>query len=129
MTPCYLSVQTVTTGRLRWNQAQGHAQFANVVDYRMNAHGALEQPRFTNQTSQGCDVRMEETIPADIGQGAAVVRDSDREVNFAANSVYLGRTTHRLFFGSPVHPEGPLLKANSLLLRATSLLPISSEEC
>jgi gamma-glutamyltranspeptidase/glutathione hydrolase len=89
-----------------WNQAQAHAQFvANVVDYGMNVQAALEQPRFTKETFEGCDVRMEETFPADIrngltqrghqiqllepfsfsvGQGAAVVRDSSREVNFAA---------------------------------------------
>jgi len=89
-----------------WNQAQAHAQFvANIVDYGMNVQAALEQPRFTKDTFEGCDVQMEETIPADVraglmqrghqirllepfsfsvGQGAAVVRDSSREVNFAA---------------------------------------------
>lgn len=89
-----------------WNQAQAHAQFvANIVDYGMNVQAALEQPRFTKETFSGCDVEMEETIPADIragltarghqikllepfsftvGQGAAVVRDSSRNVNFAA---------------------------------------------
>jgi gamma-glutamyltranspeptidase / glutathione hydrolase len=89
-----------------WNQAQAHAQFvANIVDYGMNVQAALEQPRFTKDTFEGCDVQMEETIPADIragltqrghqirllepfsfsvGQGAAVVRDSSRQVNFAA---------------------------------------------
>jgi gamma-glutamyltranspeptidase/glutathione hydrolase len=89
-----------------WNQAQAHAQFvANIVDYGMNVQSALEQPRFTKDTFEGCDVEMEETVPADVraglsqrghqirllepfsfsvGQGAAVVRDSSREVNFAA---------------------------------------------
>jgi gamma-glutamyltranspeptidase/glutathione hydrolase len=89
-----------------WNQAQAHAQFvANVVDYGMNVQAALEQPRFTKDTFDGCDVEMEETMPADVraglsqrghqikllepfsfsvGQGAAVVRDSSRQVNFAA---------------------------------------------
>jgi gamma-glutamyltranspeptidase/glutathione hydrolase len=89
-----------------WNQAQAHAQFvANIVDYGMNVQAALEQPRFSKDTFAGCDVEMEETIPADIragltqrgheikllepfsfsvGQGAAVVRDSTRAVNFAA---------------------------------------------
>jgi gamma-glutamyltranspeptidase / glutathione hydrolase len=89
-----------------WNQAQAHAQFvANVVDYGMNVQAALEQPRFTKDTFEGCDVEMEETVPADVraglsqrghqirllepfsfsvGQGAAVVRDSSRKVNFAA---------------------------------------------
>jgi gamma-glutamyltranspeptidase/glutathione hydrolase len=88
-----------------WNQAQAHAQFvANVVDYGMNVQAALEQPRFTKGTFEGCDVEMEQTIPADIraeltkrghqiqllepfsftvGQGEAVVRDAKRNVNFA----------------------------------------------
>jgi gamma-glutamyltranspeptidase/glutathione hydrolase len=88
-----------------WNQAQAHAQFvANVVDYGMNVQAALEQPRFTKGTFQGCDVQMEETVPAavraelakrghviellepfsfTVGQGEAVMRDSGRKVNFA----------------------------------------------
>jgi gamma-glutamyltranspeptidase/glutathione hydrolase len=88
-----------------WNQAQAHAQFvANVVDYGMNVQAALEQPRFTKETFDGCDVLMEETMPADVraeltkrgheikllepysfnvGQGEAVVYDSGRHVNFA----------------------------------------------
>ena len=88
-----------------WNQAQAHAQFvANVVDYGMNVQAALEQPRFTKGTFQGCDVQMEETIPEpvraeltkrghqiqllepfsfSVGQGEAVLRDSERKVNFA----------------------------------------------
>lgn len=89
-----------------WNQAQAHAQFvSNVVDFGMNVQAALEQPRFTKGTFDGCDVQMEETIPAEVraglarrghkiellepfsfsvGQGAAVVRDTLRKVNFAA---------------------------------------------
>jgi gamma-glutamyltranspeptidase/glutathione hydrolase len=89
-----------------WNQPQAQAQFvSNIVDFGMNVQAALEQPRFTKPTFGGCDVEMEETIPADVraglaarghkikllepfsftvGQGAAVVRDSRRKVNFAA---------------------------------------------
>jgi gamma-glutamyltranspeptidase / glutathione hydrolase len=89
-----------------WNQAQAHAQFvANIVDYGMNVQAALEQPRFSKDTFDGCDLQMEETVPADVragltkrghqiklleplsfsvGQGAAVARDSSRKVNFAA---------------------------------------------
>jgi gamma-glutamyltranspeptidase/glutathione hydrolase len=88
-----------------WNQAQAHAQFvANIVDYGMNVQAALEQPRFTKATFEGCDVEIEETIPASVraeltrrghqiellepfsftvGQGEAVMRDSARKVNFA----------------------------------------------
>ena len=89
-----------------WNQPQAQAQFvSNIVDFGMNVQAALEQPRFTKPTFGGCDVEMESTIPADVraglaarghkikllepfsftvGQGAAVVRDSRRKVNFAA---------------------------------------------
>ena len=43
-----------------WNQAQAHAQFvSNVVDFGMNVQAALEQPRFTKETFDGCDVEME----------------------------------------------------------------------
>ncbi len=88
-----------------WNQAQAHAQFvANVVDYGMNVQAALEQPRFTKSTFDGCDVEMEQTIAVPVreqlaqrghkiellepfsftvGQGEAVMRDAKRAVNFA----------------------------------------------
>lgn len=88
-----------------WNQAQAHAQFvANIVDYGMNVQAAMEQPRFTKDTFDGCDVQMEETIPESVrtdlakrghqirtlepfsftvGQGEAVMHESTRAVNFA----------------------------------------------
>jgi gamma-glutamyltranspeptidase/glutathione hydrolase len=90
-----------------WNQAQAHVQFvANVVDYGMNVQAALEQPRFTKQTFDGCDVEMEPGIPEavraeltkrgqqiqllqpfsfTVGQREAVVRDTQRNVNFAGS--------------------------------------------
>lgn len=88
-----------------WNQSQAHAQFvANVVDYGMNLQAAIEQPRFTKETFDNCDVLMEETIDKNVradlekrgheiktlepfsytvGQGDVVMRDSKRGVNFA----------------------------------------------
>jgi gamma-glutamyltranspeptidase/glutathione hydrolase len=46
-----------------WNQAQAHAQFvANIVDYGMNIQAALEAPRFTKSTFDGCDVSVEPRI-------------------------------------------------------------------
>src|SRR6185436_15015785 len=48
-----------------WNQSQAHAQFvANVVDHKMNIQAALEAPRFTKLTFEGCDVEIEDRIPA-----------------------------------------------------------------
>lgn len=48
-----------------WNQAQAHAQFvANIADYGMTIQQALEAGRFTKATFDGCDVEVEELIPA-----------------------------------------------------------------
>ena len=48
-----------------WNQAQAHAQFvANIADYGMSIQQALEAGRFTKGTFEGCDVEIEETVPA-----------------------------------------------------------------
>ncbi len=90
-----------------WNQAQAHAQFvSNVVDFGMNLQAALEGARFTKSTFEGCDVQMESRIPDPVrddltrrghvlkilppfsftvGQGEAVMHDSQRGVNFAGS--------------------------------------------
>jgi gamma-glutamyltranspeptidase/glutathione hydrolase len=48
-----------------WNQAQAHAQFvANIADYGMTIQQALEAGRFTKATFDGCDVEIEELVPA-----------------------------------------------------------------
>jgi gamma-glutamyltranspeptidase / glutathione hydrolase len=48
-----------------WNQALAHAQFvANIVDYGMTIQQALEAGRFTKTTFEGCDVQIEELVPA-----------------------------------------------------------------
>lgn len=90
-----------------WNQSQAHAQFvANIVDYRMNIQKALEAPRFTKGTFEGCDVLIEGRVPAkvtdelkkrghdlrirdpfidDTGCGQAVMRDFKTRVNYGAS--------------------------------------------
>jgi gamma-glutamyltranspeptidase/glutathione hydrolase len=90
-----------------FNQAQAHAQFvSDVVDYGMNIQAALESPRFTKMTFSGCDVEMEDRIPAgvrralaarghqirlrgdyaeDMGGGQAVMRDLATGVNYGAS--------------------------------------------
>jgi gamma-glutamyltranspeptidase / glutathione hydrolase len=90
-----------------WNQSQAHAQFvANVVDFDMNIQKALEAPRFTKITFEGCDVRVEGRIPPAIidnltsrghqvrvmepfegamGCGQAVLRNFATKVNFGAS--------------------------------------------
>src|SRR5580698_2398116 len=90
-----------------FNQAQAHAQFiANIADYKMNIQAALEAPRFTKQTFNGCDVMMEnrfsQTVRSDltnkghkidlkgtyssvVGGGQAVMRDFAAGVNYGAS--------------------------------------------
>jgi gamma-glutamyltranspeptidase/glutathione hydrolase len=88
-----------------WNQSQAHAQFvANIVDFGMNVQRAMEVPRFTKGTFEGCDLQMETGIPDSVrldlqkrghlitplngyssamGNGEAVMHDHKRMVNFA----------------------------------------------
>ncbi|MBM3811532.1 MAG: gamma-glutamyltransferase [Acidimicrobiia bacterium] len=90
------------------NQAQAHAQFiSNVVDHEMNLQGALEAPRFTKMNFSGCDVMLEDRLPAEtlatlrdrghyvqmqgpfsswMGGGQAVMHDSKAKVNYGASS-------------------------------------------
>jgi gamma-glutamyltranspeptidase/glutathione hydrolase len=88
-----------------WNQSQAHAQFvSNIVDHGMNVQAAMEAPRFTKLTFEGCDTQMESGIPeavrnelykrghiitvnngysSSMGNGEAVMHDAKRKVNFA----------------------------------------------
>src|SRR5437660_2344183 len=46
------------------NQPLAHAQFvSNIVDYGMNVQAALESPRFTKRSANGCDVSIEDRLP------------------------------------------------------------------
>jgi gamma-glutamyltranspeptidase/glutathione hydrolase len=105
-----------------WNQAQAHAQFvANIVDFDMNVQEALEAPRFTKLTFDGCDVALESRIPEAIrdeltemghkieplppysgavGGGQSVMRDANG-VNYAGSDPRKD--------GSAV-PQGPPVK-------------------
>ncbi|MCX6590546.1 MAG: gamma-glutamyltransferase [Acidobacteria bacterium] len=53
-----------------WNQSQAHAQFvANVVDYGHNVQWAMEAPRFTKASFDGCDVAIESRVSeATVGE-------------------------------------------------------------
>jgi gamma-glutamyltranspeptidase/glutathione hydrolase len=90
-----------------WNQAQAQAQFvSDIVDFGMNIQAALEAARFTKPTWSGCDVEIEDRIPAsvraeltkrghqieltaayaaDLGGGQAVRRDFSTGVNYGAS--------------------------------------------
>jgi gamma-glutamyltranspeptidase/glutathione hydrolase len=50
-----------------FNQAQAHAQFvSDIVDFGMNIQAALEAPRFSKGTFAGCDVSIENRVPANV---------------------------------------------------------------
>jgi len=90
-----------------WNQSQAHAQFvSDIVDYQMNIQTALEVPRFTKPTFDGCDVEIEGRVPAgvrdglsskghrikvlgdfssNVGGGQAVLRDFATGINYGAS--------------------------------------------
>ncbi len=90
-----------------WNQSQAHAQFvSNVVDHGMNIQAALEAARFTKESFDGCDVQMEDRIPASVraeleklghqikvrgnfsrffGGGQSVMRNFSTRVNYGAS--------------------------------------------
>jgi gamma-glutamyltranspeptidase/glutathione hydrolase len=91
-----------------WNQAQAHAQFvSNVVDFEMNVQAAIDAPRFSKETFEGCDVSLEARIAeatrkelsarghqivlrgdysaTRMGAGQAVQRDFSTGVNLGAS--------------------------------------------
>ena len=90
-----------------FNQAQAHAQFvSNVVDFGMNIQQALEAARFDKYSFGGCDLEMEDRVPAEVraaltarghqitvpgayaaimGGGQAVERNFSSGVNFGAS--------------------------------------------
>ena len=90
-----------------WNQSQAHAQFvANISDFKMNIQAALEAPRFSKRTFNGCDVSLENRFSGNVrndlaakghkidlkgafssvmGGGQAVLRDYAAGVNYGAS--------------------------------------------
>jgi gamma-glutamyltranspeptidase/glutathione hydrolase len=90
------------------NQAQAHAQFvSNIVDHGMNIQAALEAPRFTRRSVEGCGVMIEGRLDgaareklasfghlvdwraeysAQMGGGQAVLLDSAAGMHYGASS-------------------------------------------
>lgn len=90
-----------------WNQALAHAQFvSNLVDHQLNLQAALEAPRFTKMTFEGCDVQVESRLAepvraelarrghqiqlrgefaSSVGGGQAVMRDFATGINYGAS--------------------------------------------
>lgn len=81
-----------------FNQAQAHAQFvSNIVDFGMNIQAAMEAARFTKLNFEGCNVDMEDRIPADV-RAALTARGHQIRIlgDYAAN-MGGGQATERNF--------------------------------
>jgi len=90
-----------------WNQSQAHAQYvSHIVDSNQNIQAAMETARFYKPTFTGCDVLIENRLPANtraeleakghlitlhngysdtFGGGQAVMRDFAAGVNYGAS--------------------------------------------
>ena len=81
-----------------FNQAQAHAQFvSNVVDFGMNIQAALEAARFTKGTFTGCDVVVEDRIPADVRASLEARGHEVRVAGAFSASMGGGQATERNF--------------------------------
>ena len=82
-----------------WNQAQAHAQFvSNIVDFGMNVQGALDAPRFSKETFDGCDVNVESRIP-DATRNALAARGHEIVMrgDFSSTRMGAGQAVQRNF--------------------------------
>jgi gamma-glutamyltranspeptidase / glutathione hydrolase len=79
-----------------WNQPQAHAQFvSNVVDFGMNVQMALEAPRFTKGSFDGCDVSMESRIDKAVRDKLATYGHKIRDVGPYSGSMGGGQAILR----------------------------------
>ena len=86
-----------------WNQSQAHAQFvSNIADFGMNIQEALEAPRFSKRTFDGCDVQIEASVPAAT---IAALRAMGHEIE-----VQVGRATDQFGYGQAVMTDGKGMK-------------------
>ncbi|HKF46321.1 MAG TPA: gamma-glutamyltransferase [Terracidiphilus sp.] len=89
------------------NQPLAHAQFvSNMVDYHMNIQEALDTARFTVSRKLGCNIVIENRVPADVrdqltkmghvldvrkqfstamGRGQAVLMDTETDMHYGAS--------------------------------------------
>ena len=82
-----------------WNQSQAHAQFvSNIADFGMDIQQALEAARFSKRTFDGCDVDIEDAVPAPV---IAALRAMGHEVRLSN-----GRYTDTYGYGQAVMSNG-----------------------
>jgi gamma-glutamyltranspeptidase/glutathione hydrolase len=81
-----------------FNQAQAHAQFvSNIVDFGMNIQAAMEAARFTKASFGGCDLDMEDRIPADVRSALAARGHQIRVDGDFSSRMGGGQATERNF--------------------------------
>lgn len=81
-----------------FNQAQAHAQFvSNIVDFGMNIQAAMEAARFTKLNFDGCNVDMEDRIPADVRTALAARGHQIRVLGDYSANMGGGQVTERNF--------------------------------
>ena len=79
-----------------FNQAQAHAQFvSNIVDFGMNIQAAMEAARFTKLNFPGCNVDMEDRIPADVRTALAARGHQIRVLGDYSANMGGGQVTER----------------------------------
>jgi gamma-glutamyltranspeptidase/glutathione hydrolase len=79
------------------NQAMAHAQFvSNVVDFGMNIQEAMDAARFRKANAQGCDVRIENRVPA-AARANLAKRGHQVQATHAYNADQMGRGQAILF--------------------------------
>ncbi|MBM4195447.1 MAG: gamma-glutamyltransferase [Gemmatimonadetes bacterium] len=86
-----------------WNQSQAHAQFvSNIADFGMNIQQALEAPRFSKRTFDGCDVDIETSVSAET---IAALKAMGHDVRLSN-----GRYTDTYGYGQAVMVNGAGIK-------------------
>ncbi|MCC6363332.1 MAG: gamma-glutamyltransferase [Bryobacterales bacterium] len=95
------------------NQPLAHAQFvSNLVDYGMNLQAALEAPRFTKRSSNGCDVAIESRVGIQALQGLSArghvldVRREQSQRMGRGNAVLFHSRTHVNYGASDSRADG-----------------------
>ena len=88
-----------------FNQAQAHAQFvAGIADYGLDVQEALEAGRFTKGSFTGCDVSIEELVPASVREELAELGHRVRTVQARSGTFGYGQAV--MADGKGVHFGG-----------------------
>lgn len=101
-----------------WNQAQAHVQFvSNIVDHQFNVQWALEAPRFTKPSFEGCDVDVESRIPESAidalrEKGHLVMVGNPFDSKVGNGQAILRNAQGVLFAGSDPRKDGSAVPAN-----------------